>query len=95
MNSDGLSITRRDGGICISYAGKEFVASLGVGLPINGAWLWTFDGSLKLLEEKTGSGRDRLGAYDYLGLLYSAPVSSGRMSPSSAKRCVLTATLAC
>ena len=81
VNSDGLSITRREGGVAISYAGKEFVASLGIGLPINGAWLWTFDGSLKLLEESTGSGRDRLGAYDYLALLYSAPGVFGEDVP--------------
>ena len=81
MNSDALSVIRVDGGISISYGGMEFVASLGVGLPINGAWLWSFDGSLKLVEESRGSRRDRLGTYDYFALLYSAPLLFGEDVP--------------
>ena len=73
VNAGDLSVSRRGAGICIDYAGETFVEELGIGLPINNGWRWSFDGSLKLVDEGRGTGRDRLGEYSYLALVYTAP----------------------
>ena len=73
MNSGDISITRAGTGLGISYAGRIFVSDLGIGLPVRKNWLWTFDSSLELVQEREGEGRDRLGAYRCLSLVFTAP----------------------
>ena len=73
MNAGDISVVRRGDGVSIDYAGEEFVGDMGIGLPINGHWLWTFDRSLKLVDEGQGTGRDRLGNYSYVVLSYGIP----------------------
>lgn len=73
VNWGGISIDRRGAGVGIDYAGETFVEDLGIGLPINNGWRWSFDGSLKLVDEGRGAGKDRLGEYSYVTLIYTAP----------------------
>ena len=73
MNSSEVSISRRDGRTSIDYAGANFVGDLGIGLPINKNWWWTFDRTMKLVEERDGSGRDNLGEHSYTALDYTIP----------------------
>ena len=73
MNTGDISIDRRGDKISIGYAGDEFVAELGMGLPIRDSWRWTFDRSLRLVDQREGTGQDSLGEYGYLAAVYSVP----------------------
>jgi hypothetical protein len=81
VNTGNISVNRTGGGVSIAYAGEEFISDLGIGLPIKGSWSWTFDRSLKLLDEREGSGRDRLGEYSYVALTYTMPDAEGEDAP--------------
>ena len=73
MKVGDISVVRRDDRLSIDYAGEEFVGDVGIGLPINGIWRWSFDRSLRLVEEWEGTGRDSLGEYSYMALAYAIP----------------------
>ena len=73
LNAGPVSISVRGGRTTVRYDGKEFITDLGIGLPIDKAWRWSFDGSLKLSGEEEGKGRDSLGEYGYLATEYSIP----------------------
>ena len=73
MNLGDISIIGKGDGIGIEYLGEEFVSRLGIGLPIDGRWLWSFDGSLKLADEEHGEGRDSAGKYSYTARSYTIP----------------------
>ena len=81
LRSGDISISRREEGVGVDYLGEEFVAELGVGLPISATPLWTFDRSLRVADESQGEGRDRLGRYQYVALSYSAPSMLGEDIP--------------
>ena len=81
VNIGDVSIKRRGDNLTIDYHGKGFVADLGIGLPISGSWRWTFDRSLKLVSEREGSGRDRLGEYNYTARVYAIPGLSKDVVP--------------
>ena len=73
VSTGEISIIRRGDSIGVGYAGREFVQELGIGLPIDDTWRWTFDGSLKPLAHREGNGRDSLGEYACETLLYAIP----------------------
>ena len=52
VESTDISVRRKGHGAGIEYDGQEFVRELGIGLPIAGNWLWSFDGSLKMIGER-------------------------------------------
>ena len=81
VSAGGLSINSRANGVSIDYAGEPLVSELGIGLPINRSWLWTFDSSLKLVEEREGTKRDSLGQYHYTTLVYAIPDPRGQDGP--------------
>jgi hypothetical protein len=47
------------------------VLELGVGVPINGQWRWSFDSTLRLLSSSQEGGQDQLGQYGALVLTYA------------------------
>ena len=73
LTSGHTTIARQGNGLVIRFDGADFVEGLGIGTPIQGAWRWTLDGSLKLLEDRQGQGRDGLGPYSHLTLAFSVP----------------------
>ena len=76
-----ISISHNDGRLSIDYDGVQFVSDSGIGLPVNRDWLWSFDGSLKLVDEKNGRGQDSSGEFRYRTLVYSAPALLGQDIP--------------
>ncbi len=73
MSTGDISVQRRGEGFSLAYDGHEFIEDLGIGLPVDGVWRWTSDGSIRVLEALQGTGRDRLGRYDYHALIYTVP----------------------
>lgn len=73
MNAGDISVQRQGEGFSLAYDGLELIEDLGIGLPIDGVWRWTFDGSIRVLEAFKGTGRDRLGRYSYEALVYAVP----------------------
>ena len=64
-------MTPTPAGAAISYGETPVVVELGVGVPINGRWRWSFDGSIRLVSSSQESGRDQLGSYVALVLTYA------------------------
>ena len=81
LNLGDISVQRQGYGVSIHYAGEPFIGELGIGLPINGNWLWSYDRSLVLVEESEGTGRDSHGEYSYIALVYAIPGVSAGVSP--------------
>ena len=81
VNAGDVSIVRRGNVISVNYAGEEFVSKLGIGLPIHGSWLWSFDRSLELEGGWEGTGRDTMGEYASMTLAYSIPGMSASDVP--------------
>ena len=81
LKAGDISILRRGDRLSIDYAGKELVEDVGMGLPINGNWMWTFDRSLKPVHDSEGEGRDRLGKYRYLARSFAGRGLSGEDVP--------------
>ena len=81
MRQGDISVKGRGESIGIDYLGVEFVTQIGMGLPINGHWLWTFDGSLMPVEEGEGRGRDGLGEYNFTAQSYTIPGLPGKDVP--------------
>ena len=81
VESTDISVRRKGHGAGIEYDGQEFVRELGIGLPIAGNWLWSFDGSLKMIGERQDTGRDGLGEYRAMELVYAAPEILGPDTP--------------
>ena len=73
LNTGDVSINRRGASLGIDFSGVSFVTDLGIGLPVDKKWQWSFDGSLKLVEEREGRGSDSLGKYLYLSRAYAIP----------------------
>ncbi len=71
MKSTELQVTPTPAGAAISYGETPVVVELGVGVPINGRWRWSFDGSIRLVSSSQESGRDQLGSYVALVLTYA------------------------
>ena len=71
MTGESLQIINSQGLLSLSFDGVPMVTDLGAGLPINGRWWWTFDGSLTLTEQEAGSGSDGQGDYQSTALTYS------------------------
>ena len=58
-------------GASIEYAGVLLAPELGVGIPIDGRWLWSFDRSLALSASEETIAGDVLGEYSSLALTYA------------------------
>ena len=71
MKSTELQVTPTPAGAAISYGETPVVVELGVGVPINGRWRWSFDGSFRLESSSQESDRDQLGNYVALLLTYA------------------------
>ena len=71
METKELQLTPTPTGAAIAYGGTPMVIDLGVGVPINGQWRWSFDRTLRLTGSSPESGRDRLGSYTALLLTYA------------------------
>ena len=65
-----LEITPTVTGVSIEYDNTPLVSEIGVAIPIDGRWRWSFDRSLRLLTSDGGTGRDSLGPYASLALTY-------------------------
>ena len=76
LSTGDITASFRDDRLSVAYDGEEFVAELGIGLPIDGHWWWSFDRSLALVQSREGSGRDSLGKYSYIALTYTVPGES-------------------
>ena len=63
MKSTELQLTLTASGAAIAYGEASVVEELGVGVPINGRWRWSFDGSFRLVSSSQESGQDQLGSY--------------------------------
>ena len=72
MRSGDLELTPAPGGgVAVTYRGRPMVAELGLGIPIDQRWLWSFDGSLILASTSQEEGWDVLGEFDALVSVYA------------------------
>jgi hypothetical protein len=71
MTAEPLRLFHSRGQVSLSFDGVPMVTELGAGVPIDGRWRWTFDGSLSLTEQASGSGSDQDGDYETVTLTYS------------------------
>jgi len=71
MKPPELRLTPTPAGAAIAYGGTPVVVELGVGVPINGRWRWSFDGSFRLVSSSQESGRGQLGSFAALVLTYA------------------------
>ena len=58
-------------GVSIDFGGATMVLDLGVGIPIQSRWQWSFDGTLALEGCREGEAADSLGEYSSLTLTYA------------------------
>ena len=71
MNRPQLAVTRSDSGLGIQYDNAPMVLDLGAGIPVDNRWLWSFDGSLRLVASQEETGNDLLGDHTSLLLTYA------------------------
>jgi hypothetical protein len=71
MRTAKLEVTRTGSGVSIGYDGAPMVLETGAGIPRDGRWWWSFDGSLRLVNSSEAEGSDQLGAYTTLALTYT------------------------
>ena len=71
MNRPHLALTRSESSLEIQYDNKPMVLDLGAGIPVDNRWLWTFDGSLRLVASQEDTGSDLLGDHTSLALTYA------------------------
>ena len=71
MKSTELQLTPTPAGATIAYGETPVIVELGVGIPVNGRWRWSFDGSLRLVSSSRESGPDQLGSSVALVLTYA------------------------
>ena len=71
MKSTELQLTPTLTGAAIAYGETPVIVELGVGVPINGRWRWSFDGSCRMVSSSQESGLDQLGSYVALVLIYA------------------------
>ena len=57
-------------GVAIGFAHAQMVLDLGVGIPLQARWRWSFDGTLHRGEPEHAQGSDLLGEYESLVLIY-------------------------
>jgi hypothetical protein len=73
MNTTNIQLTNINGRITVAYDYTPVVVELGIGIPLNHHWQWSFDGSLQLVESVEETGSDQLGDYSALALTYHGP----------------------
>ncbi|MFQ6028421.1 MAG: hypothetical protein ACE5Q6_13085 [Dehalococcoidia bacterium] len=71
MAGTGIELTRTNGGASLAFAGTTLITDLGIGLSLEGHWLWSCDGSLPLATVSEDSGNDLLGGYTASVLTYA------------------------
>ena len=71
MNRPQIAVTRSESGLGIQYDGMPMVLDLRAGIPVDNRWLWSFDGSLRLVGSQEEKGSDLLGDYTSLVLTYA------------------------
>ncbi len=70
MSTGNLEVISTDTGTTISYESVPFVLDVGLGVPINHNWHWSFDRSLGLESTHQEKGRDQLGNFTALVFTY-------------------------
>ena len=80
MKSTELQLTPTPTGAAIAYGETPVVVELGVGVPINGRWRWSFDGSIRPRSICSWSGKGTLsiacvGAYCHTTVAINGAVS--------------------
>jgi hypothetical protein len=73
MNTTHIQLTNSSGKVAVAYDHAPMVLELGIGIPLNHRWWWSFDGSLWLMESREESASDHLGDYSALALTYHGP----------------------
>ena len=71
MKQPQIVLTRSATGAAIEYDNVPMVVDLGVGIPFDSDWRWSFDGALGLAAWQEGIGRDIFGDYTGLELTYA------------------------
>lgn len=56
-------IHRKDNGLSLNFRNKDLIHDVGMGIPINGRWLWSYDGSLQVSSMNDINGLDKSGEY--------------------------------
>jgi hypothetical protein len=70
MDTESIRLTHSSGRISLYLGEAEMAVDLGVGIPLNGHWWWSFDGTLRHGEPTSESGSDLYGDYYSLDLTY-------------------------
>lgn len=84
MNRPQLALTPSESGLGIEYDDVPMVLVLGAGIPVDARWLWSFDGSLRLVASQDDTASDNLGDCTSLALTYAD--ASGPLVRQAIKR---------
>src|SRR5918992_5185913 len=71
MNTRNIQLTNTNGKVAVAYDHIPLVTELGIGIPLDHRWRWSFDGSLHVVSSAEQPGRDQLGDYSVLALTYN------------------------
>lgn len=71
MNISNLHIRRSGGGVAIDFDDTPMVAEVGLGIPVDRRWRWSFDGSLRLAASSEHQGSAPFEEYTALVLTYA------------------------
>ena len=66
-----LRISATATGVSIEYDNALMAPDLGVGIPLDGRWWWSFDRGLTVVQSEESDASDLLGAYSSLALVYA------------------------
>lgn len=57
-------IRKEENSLSLNFRNRDWIRDIGIGIPINGEWLWSYDDSLQVSRINDINGFDKLGEYE-------------------------------
>lgn len=67
---DEVFIRKEDNSLSLNFRNRDWIRDIGIGIPINGKWLWSYDDSLQVSSINDINGFDKLGEYKGYEITY-------------------------
>ena len=97
MNRTHVVVEPSVTGVAVEFAHTPMVVDLGIGIPMQGRWWWSFDGTLPRGAPEHAEGSDLLGEYESLAFIYTdeaGPLLRQTVKAYQADSCVVVETTA-
>lgn len=61
---DEIFIRKEENSLSLNFRNRDWIRDIGIGIPINGEWLWSYDDSLQVSSINDINGFNKLGKYE-------------------------------